>query len=178
ITQAALLVTTLGLAWVAASPEHVGTIWMAVFLVAFASASQDIAVDAYAVEVLRPEEQGLAAGARAASSRFALTLSGRLSITAATWPSWPFLFAAQPSVYPRAMVPMWLSPEPESPPAPPRTLRAAVWEPFVAFLRQNRAIEITSFLVLYKFGDNLATALVSPFLLEMGYSKMDVGLIF
>src|SRR5262249_29179234 len=84
----------------------------------------------------------------------------------------------QAFVYPAAMVLMWFSPEPESPPAPPRTLRAAVWEPFVAFLRQYRAIEITSFLVLYKFGDNLATALVSPFLLEMGYSKMDVGLIF
>jgi PAT family beta-lactamase induction signal transducer AmpG len=178
ISQAALMVTTLGLAWVAASPDQVGTIWIAVFLIAFASASQDIAVDAYAVEVLRPEEQGLAAGARAASSRFALTLSGRLSITAATWLSWPFLFAAQTVVYPAAAVLMFFSPEPESVPAPPRTLREAVWDPFVAFLRQHRALEITSFLVLYKFGDNLATALVSPFLLEMGYSKMDVGLIF
>src|SRR5436190_22499399 len=50
IAQAALMVATLGLAWVAARPEQVGTIWVAVFLIAFASASQDLAVDAYAVE--------------------------------------------------------------------------------------------------------------------------------
>jgi PAT family beta-lactamase induction signal transducer AmpG len=178
ISQAALLVATLGLAWVAASPGQVGTIWIAVFLIAFASASQDIAVDAYAVEVLRPEEQGVAAGARAAVSRFALTLSGRICITAATWLSWPFLFAAQALVYPASAALMVFSPEPESPPEPPRSLREAVWEPFVGFLRQHRALEITTFLVLYKFGDNLASALVSPFLLESGYSKMDVGIIF
>jgi PAT family beta-lactamase induction signal transducer AmpG len=178
IAQAALLVATLGLAWVAARPEQIGTIWIAVFLIAFASASQDIAVDAYAVEVLHREEQGLAAGARAAVSRFALTLSGRICITAATWLSWPFLFAAQAFVYPAAAALMVFSPEPESPPEPPRSLREAVWEPFVGFLRQHRALEITTFLVLYKFGDNLASALVSPFLLESGYSKMDVGIIF
>jgi len=178
VAQGALMVAMLGLAWVAASPDQVMPIWIAVFLIAFASASQDIAVDAYAVEVLRPEEQGVAAGARAAASRFALTLSGRIAITAATWLSWPFLFAAQAVAYPAAAALMVFSPEPESVPAPPRSLREAVWEPFVGFLRQHRALEITSFLVLYKFGDNLASALVSPFLIETGYDKMDVGIIF
>jgi PAT family beta-lactamase induction signal transducer AmpG len=178
VAQAALLVATLGLAWVAARPEQIGAIWLAVFLIAFASASQDIAIDAYAVEVLHREEQGIAAGARAAVARFALTLSGRICITAATWLSWPVLFALQALVYPASAALMVFSPEPESPPEPPRSLREAVWEPFVGFLRQNRALEITSFLVLYKFGDNLASALVSPFLIETGYSKMDVGIIF
>jgi PAT family beta-lactamase induction signal transducer AmpG len=178
VAQAALLLATLGLAWVAAGPQHIGSIWIAVFLIAFASASQDIAVDAYAVEVLRPEEQGVAAGARAAVARFALTLSGRIAITAATWLSWPILFAAQAVAYPAAAALMVFSPEPESVPAPPRSLREAVWEPFVGFLRQHRALEITSFLVLYKFGDNLASALVSPFLIETGYDKLDVGIIF
>lgn len=178
IGQAGLFVTTLWLALVAAQPGRPWVIFAAVFAVAFASASQDIAIDAYAVEVLRPEEQGVAAGARSAVARLALTLSGRMAITAASWVSWPLLFAAQAFFYVPAAALMVFSPEPEAAPSPPRSLREAVWEPFVGFLRQHRALEITTFLVLYKFGDNLASALVSPFLLDTGFDKWDVGIIF
>ncbi len=178
LAQGALLLTTLGLAIAAGNPRQVWVIGVAALLIAFASASQDIAIDAYAVEVLRPEEQGVAAGARNAVSRFALTLSGRIAITLATWVSWPVLFAAQAFLYLPAGVLTLFSPEPEVVPAPPKSLREAVWEPFVGFLRQHRALEIAAFLVFYKFGDNLASALVSPFLLEIGYDKWDVGIIF
>jgi PAT family beta-lactamase induction signal transducer AmpG len=178
VAQAALLLATLGLAIVAMRPHQVWPIGLAVLLIAFASASQDIAIDAYAVEVLRPEEQGVAAGARGAVARFALTLSGRISITLTQWFSWPALFAVQSLFYPGAAALMFFSPEPEAVPPPPRSLRDAVWEPFVGFLRQHRALEIATFLVLYKFGDNLASALVSPFLIETGYNKFDVGIIF
>lgn len=178
LAQGALLIGLLALALAAGNPHRIGAIWACVFLIAFASATQDIAVDAYAVEVLRPEEQGIAAGARSAVSRLAMTLSGRMAITAATWVSWPILFAAQSVFYLPAAVLMVFSPEPEAVPAPPRTLREAIWEPFVGFLRQHRALEIATFLVLYKFGDNLASALVSPFLLDMGFDKWDVGIVF
>ncbi len=77
-----------------------------------------------------------------------------------------------------AAVLMYFSPEPDQPPAPPHTLREAVWEPFVGFLRQHRALEIIAFLVLYKFGDNLASALVSPFLIGIGFDQFDVGVAF
>ena len=175
LSQIALFVTTMGLAGAAAQPQHVWIVAAATCLVAFAAASQDIAIDAYAVEVLRPEEQGPAAGARTAISRLAFFLSGRVVITAAKYLSWPALFAFQALAYlPSALVTA-LSPEPEERPAPPRTLKDAVWDPFVAFLRQHRAVEIALFLVLYKFGDNLASSLVSPFLIQAGYDKVDVG---
>ena len=175
VAQAALLVSTIALAVVAAAPQRVWLIAAVSFFIAFASASQDIAVDAYAVEVLRPEEQGIASGSRSAMGRLAMLLSGRVTITAATWLSWPALFAIQSLIYLPATALMVFSPEPETVPTPPRTLREAVWEPFVGFLRQQRAIEIIAFLVLYKFGDNLALALISPFLLQVGFGKWDVG---
>lgn len=178
VAQCGLFLATLWLALIAAHPARPWVIFAAVFAVAFTSASQDIAIDAYAVEVLHPEEQGIAAGARSAVSRTALTLSGRLAITAAKWAAWPALFAAQAFLYVPAAILMLFSPEPETVPSPPRSLREAVWEPFVGFLRQHRAVEIATFLVLYKFGDNLASALVSPFLLEMGFDKVDVGIVF
>jgi PAT family beta-lactamase induction signal transducer AmpG len=59
---------------------------------------------------------------------------------------------------------------------PPRSLRAAVWEPFVGFLAVDRALELLAFVVLYKLADNLALALIRPFLVEMGYNDFDVGI--
>lgn len=178
IAQVALFASTLGLALLASQPGRVWAIGTAALVIAFAAASQDIAIDAYAVEVLRPEEQGVASGARSAVSRFAMTLSGRIAIAASTWLSWPALFAIQSLVYFPAAALTALSPEPEVVPSPPKSLREAVWDPFVGFLRQHRALEITAFLVLYKFGDNLASSLVSPFLLQTGYDKVDVGFWF
>jgi PAT family beta-lactamase induction signal transducer AmpG len=176
VAQVALLATTLALAFLARDPPQIWLIGLATLLVAFAAASQDIAIDAYAVEVLHEDEQGVAAGARTAVGRLALFLSGRVVITAAKWISWPALFAGQALVYLPAMVLMYFSPESEEPPQPPRSLRSAVWDPFVSFLRQKRAVEIAVFLTLYKFGDNLASSLVSPFLIQTGFDLTDVGI--
>ena len=60
-------------------------------------------------------------------------------------------------------------------PQPPRTLREAVWGPFVGFLGQHRALEILAFVVLYKLSDNLTQALTRPFLVQMGFGDFDVG---
>jgi PAT family beta-lactamase induction signal transducer AmpG len=141
----------------------------------FASATQDIAVDAYAVEVLHPEERGLAVGARNALARAGMFM-GRLLNTAGPKLGWAPSFAAVAAVFvPLAMVTL-KAPEPDAPPPPPRTLREAVWEPFVGFFRHARALEIAAFLFLYKFADNLAGALVSPFLGQLGYDPYDIGL--
>jgi MFS transporter, PAT family, beta-lactamase induction signal transducer AmpG len=176
LAQAALLVATLALAFLADEPERVWLIGFVTLLIAFASASQDIAIDAYAVEVLHEDEQGVAAGARSALGRLALFLSGRVVITAAKWISWASLFALQGLIYLPAMVLMYFSPEPADLPRPPMTLRSAAWDPFVSFLRQKRAVEIAIFLTLYKFGDNLASSLVSPFLIQTGFDLTDVGI--
>ncbi len=86
IAQLALLVFTLALAGVGHHPETPWVVGAVALAIAFASATQDIAVDAYAVEVLRPDEQGVAVGARIALYRAALFVSGGLSITlAARW---------------------------------------------------------------------------------------------
>src|SRR3990172_5874522 len=70
--QVALCGLTLGLAGLAGHPDAVWLIGALTLAIAFASASQDIAIDAYAVEVLRPDEQGVAVGARVAGYRAAM----------------------------------------------------------------------------------------------------------
>jgi PAT family beta-lactamase induction signal transducer AmpG len=175
IAQVALFVLTLALAGVAGHPDAPWVVGSLALALAFASASQDIAIDAYAVEVLRPEEQGSAVGARIAVYRAAMFVSGGLAITLAARWSWRLVIAGLSVFYLVSLVITALAPEPERAPAPPADLRRAVWEPFLGLLARHRALEILAFVVFYKLSDQLAQALVRPFLIDMGYSAFDRG---
>ncbi len=188
VGQSGLLLTTLTLAWAASRSmeetwalgsvrlEWVWVIGALTLAIAFASTVQDIAIDAYAVEVLKPEEHGIAVGARTALYRGGMMLAGAASITIAAAVSWPLTLAGLAALYLLAMLVTALSPEPETTAASPRSLREAVWEPLVGLLAQHRAIEIAGFLFLFKFGDNVAQALLRPFLVQTGYDDFDVGI--
>jgi PAT family beta-lactamase induction signal transducer AmpG len=175
-TQVALLALTFWLARLAHHPDAVWIIGTLSLAIAFASASQDIAIDAYAVEILRPEEQGVAVGARTALYRAAMFTAGGLAITLAGLWSWPIVFAVLATFYAPMLIVTVTAPKPDEAAAPaPRSLREAVWDPFVGFLGTRRAWEILAFVVLYKLADNLAGALVRPFLVQVGFDNIDVG---
>jgi MFS transporter, PAT family, beta-lactamase induction signal transducer AmpG len=169
-------VFTLWLGGIADHPDAIWVIGALTLAIALASATQDIAVDAYTVEVLRPEEQGVAVGARTALYRSAMFVAGGLAITLAGLWSWPVVFSVIALLYVPVLVITLLAPRPENDRLhAPLTLRAAVWEPFVGFLAKARALELLAFVVLYKLADNLAGALLRPFLVQMGYDHVDVG---
>ena len=175
--QLALLIFTFILAGVAQRPEAIWIIGCVTLAIAFASASQDIAIDAYAVEVLRKEEQGVAGGARIAIYRAAMFVAGGLVITLAGLWSWQGMFALLALLYLPFMLVAWFAPRTETDQhSAPTSLRDAVWEPFVGFLSKRRALEILAFVVLYKLADNLAGALVRPFLVQVGFNDFDVGI--
>jgi len=174
-SQVALVALGLWLAGVSDHPEAVWVIGAVALATAFASATQDIAIDAYAVEVLRKEEHGAASGGRTAFYRAAMLISGGVSITLAAETSWAFVNLLLALAYLPMMVVTWLAPEPEAVPEAPKTLRDAVWGPFVGFLAQHRSLEILAFVVLYKLSDNLTQALTRPFLVQVGFNDFDVG---
>ena len=175
VAQVALFAATLGLAGVSRHPEAVWVIGSFAFAIALASATQDIALDGYAVEVLRREEHGIASGARTAVYRAGMLVAGGVSITLAASTSWAFVLVLLALLYVPMMLVAAAAPEPEALPTPPRTLREAVWGPFLGFLGQHRAIEILAFVVLYKLSDNLTQALTRPFLVQAGFNDFDVG---
>ena len=191
IAQLALLGLGLWLAAVSDPPVAVGMIGALTLATGLAAATQDIAIDAYAVEVLRREEQGAAVGARTAMYRAAMFLSGGLAITLASefdlslfghhlahWSgSWKTVNYVMAACWIPLLVVTWKSPEPDVVPDPPKTLRQAVWEPFLGFLAQQRALEILAFVVLYKLSDNLTQALTRPFLVQVGFDATDVGVV-
>jgi PAT family beta-lactamase induction signal transducer AmpG len=175
ISQVVLFALGLGLAGVADHPEAVWVIGAFALAIAFASASQDIAYDAYAVEVLRREEYGLATGARVAFYRAAMLVSGGVAITLAAELTWAGVNLLLSLLYLPFMVVTWLAPEPRSLPEAPRSLKDAVFGPFVGLLARHRAVEILAFVVLYKLSDNLTQALTRPFLVQTGFNDFDVG---
>ena len=177
LCQVALFALGLGLAGVSDRPEAVWVIGAFALAIALASATQDIAIDAYTVEVLRREEHGFASGARSAFYRAAMLVSGGAAITLAAETSWTLVNALLAVAYLPMMLVTWLAPEPEAAPSPPKTARAAVFGPIIGLLGRHRALEILSFVVLYKVSDNLTQALTRPFLYQVGFDDYDVGII-
>ena len=175
VAQIALGLGTLALAGVGSQPDAA---WVALALtlgIAFAAASQDIVIDAYAIDVLRPEEQAVAVGSRVALYRAAMWVTGSLSITLAASMSWKFACILLALLYIPMIVVTWRAPEPVQKFAPPKTMREAIWLPFIGFLSRHRALEILLFVLLFKFGDNFAQALLRPFLNDMGYDAVARG---
>jgi PAT family beta-lactamase induction signal transducer AmpG len=176
VTQMALLALGLMLAGLGGRPDAIWVVGALALATAVASASQDIAIDAYAVEVLTDEEQGMAVGARVAVYRAALVVTGGAAITAASWFGWPAVNAGLALLYLPMLVLTRRAPDPRTAPPPPASLRDAVWQPLVDVLARHRALEILAFVVLYKLADQLAQALTRPFLIDMGYSAAHRGI--
>jgi len=175
VTQIALFVVSLMLAGVGQRPDAIWVVGALAMAIALASATQDVAIDAYAVEVLHKDEQGAASGARVAIYRAAMFASSGLAISMAARVGWPMVNAVLACVYLPMLIITWKSPEPEVQPPTPLTLRDAVWQPFLSFLTRPRAIEILAFVVLYKIADQLTQALTRPFLIDMGYNADQRG---
>jgi PAT family beta-lactamase induction signal transducer AmpG len=75
------------------------------------------------------------------------------------------------------LVVLWKAPDPQDAAVAPKTLKEAVWYPFLGFLSRHRALEILAFVLLYKLADNLVQALQRPFLIDKGYNDFDRGFV-
>jgi PAT family beta-lactamase induction signal transducer AmpG len=177
IAQGALLLGILGLAGLGDRPETPWVIGALALAIAFASATQDIAVDAYAVDVLQPDEQAAAVGARTALYRLGMQLAGSVSITLAGHWGWPAVNLFLACLYLPTLIVTFKAPDPENVAIAPKTLKEAVWYPFLGFLSRHRALEILAFVLLFKLADNLVQALQRPFLGDKGYSDFDRGVV-
>ncbi|HZI93744.1 MAG TPA: MFS transporter [Patescibacteria group bacterium] len=173
LAQVALFLFTLGLAGLGNHPDTPWILGALAFAISLAGATQDIAYDAYTVDVLKPEEQGIAVGARNAFYWIAFRGLGSLSIAAAAMYSWPLVNVFLALTFIPMIFITWRAPEPADVASPPRTMREAVWQPFIGFLGRHRALEILAFVFFYKLADNLAVALIRPFLIDKGYGDFD-----
>lgn len=156
------------------------TIAALAFAVALFSATQDIVIDAYRREILADGELGLGNSIHVNAYRIAGLVPGSLSLVLADLMPWSSVFFITALFMLPGIAMTCVVAEPVTGAAVPRTLRAAVVEPFREFVGRDgwRAALLTlAFMVLYKLGDSMATALATPFYLDMGFTKTEIGLI-
>jgi MFS transporter, PAT family, beta-lactamase induction signal transducer AmpG len=152
------------------------TLGLIAFMISFFSATQDIAVDAYGVEIMKREEYGVGNGMRIASYRIAMLLSGGAAIAAAAWLPWSTVITVIGLLFILCTVATLAAPEPTEAIRPPGRLRDAVVEPFLTFFRMPRSYEIALFIFLFKVGDSVAGHMLSPFLVDQGYHLAEIGI--
>jgi MFS transporter, PAT family, beta-lactamase induction signal transducer AmpG len=158
-------------------------IWSVVALstiVAFFSASQDIVLDAYRREILPDPELGLGTSIHVNAYRVSQLIPGALALVLADRLPWSAVYTVTALfMLPGIGLTLAVS-EPALVRGRPRTLREAVVEPFHEFLGRNGwrdALTVLLFIFLYKLGDSMATALATPFYLDLGFRLTDIGLI-
>ena len=149
-------------------------------LVAFLSASQDIVIDAYRRELLSDAEQGSGTALFVNAYKLSTLVPGSLSLILSDFLSWQTVFGITALFMLPGVFTTLLIREPEIYGEPPRTLREAVVEPFREFIHRSgwsHALLILAFIFLYKLGDSMATALATPFYMELGYTRTQIGLV-
>lgn len=180
VTQIGLLATLMAYAFL--NPhQHMAIIMGLSVVVAFFSASQDIVLDAFRREILPDSELGLGNAIHVNAYRIAALIPGSLSLILADMMPWHNVFIITALfMIPGLLMTLFLAREPELPPSAPRTFKQTVVEPFSEFFTRKgvqQALLVLAFIFLYKLGDSMATALATPFYLDMGYSKTDIGII-
>lgn len=180
VTQIGLLLTLLIYAFLNPA-QHLYVIMGLSLVVAFFSASQDIVLDAFRREILSDEELGLGNSIHVNAYRIAALVPGSLSLILADLMPWHNVFIITALfMLPGLLMTLFLAKEPDIPPSVSRTFAQTVSDPFSEFFSRKgikQAILVLLFIFLYKLGDSMATSLATPFYLDMGFSKTDIGLI-
>ncbi|QOZ82615.1 MULTISPECIES: AmpG family muropeptide MFS transporter [Chromobacterium] len=179
LTQLALIATMAGFGLFNPG-QHIWSIAALAVGVAFFSASQDIVLDAYRREILSDNELGLGNTVHINAYRLAGLVPGSLSLILADYIPWDRVFLITALfMIPGVLMTLKVS-EPKLAGQAPKTLREAVVEPFHEFITRQGwqgAAWILGFIFLYKLGDSMATSLATPFYLDMGYAKSQIGLV-
>ncbi len=154
-------------------------IWL-VFATSLFSATQDIVLDAYRREMLADDELGTGNSIFVNAYRLSSLIPGSLALILSDVLPWSIVYWTVGAFMSVGIVTTLLVPETADERIAPRTLREAVVDPFVEFFSRGgwrAAIAIIAFMLLYKLGDSMATALSTPFYLDLGFSRTEVGTV-
>jgi PAT family beta-lactamase induction signal transducer AmpG len=149
-------------------------------IVAILSATQDIAGDAYRTDVLEPEELGAGASIWVLGYRIALLVTSALALILADFLPWSVVYGLMAALMSVGLITTLWAPEPRSQNHPPESFLKAVYLPFQEFfsrLGTRSALIILLFILLYRLADALVGNMATPFLLDIGFSKTEIGAI-
>jgi len=176
IIQIALIMAIAGLGLT--DPES--NPWMVAFVafvVTFFSASQDIVVDAYRREDLPDEELGLGSSLYVNGYRVGMLLASGGGLIMADHLSYAIVYLIMAGCMLPGVMTTLLAREPETAAGTPKSLREAVLDPLVEYFSREGAVWILAFILFYKIGDTMASAMTIPFYLDIGFSKTEIGAV-
>jgi PAT family beta-lactamase induction signal transducer AmpG len=176
VAQVALMFSISGLGFTdpGKSPWMVAFI---AFLVTFFSASQDIVVDAYRREDLPDEELGLGASLYVNGYRVGMLLASGGGLIMADHMPFSMVYLVMAVCMLPGVLTTLLAPEPDIHDSAPKTIKEAVVLPLIEYFNRKGALWILAFILLYKIGDTMASAITIPFYLDIGFSKTQIGTV-
>jgi PAT family beta-lactamase induction signal transducer AmpG len=176
LTQTLLALVLAGLAQL--DPHH-NLLMIAGFalMIAFLSATQDIAFDALRTDILKAEERGLGAALSVTGYRLAMLVGGAGALILGDHWGWSNTFLLMAGIMATSLIVTLATPEQPTDYAP-RTLSEAVFGPLRAFFSRPEAWGLIVLVVLYKLGDAFAGSLTTAFLIRgAGFTPTDVGVV-
>lgn len=179
ITQVGLLIS-IGMLGMFDPGQSLGMIVGVVFAVSLFSASQDIVIDAYRRELLSDDELGTGNSFFINAYRLSSLVPGSLALILSDHLPWSSVFWITAAFMAVGMATSLVIREVSDDALAPHTLREAVIEPFREFFARDgvaAAVAVLAFMFLYKLGDNMATALATPFYLDMGFTRTEIGAV-
>jgi MFS transporter, PAT family, beta-lactamase induction signal transducer AmpG len=179
ISQIALTLAIAAMSW-QQPQQSLKLLAINAMIIAFFSATQDIACDAYRTDVLEEREMGAGAAIFVLGYRIALLVTGSLALILADRYSWQLVYLCLAGVMAISVTFSLWAPEPKLEENPPQDLAEAIWLPFQEFFQRSgvmRGVLIIGFIIFYKLGDTLLGNMVNPFLIQTGFSATDIGTI-
>lgn len=149
-----------------------------VFIISLFSASQDIVIDAYRRELLADDELGTGTSLFVNAYRLSSLVPGSLALILSDHLPWSVVYWVTAAFMGVGIATTLLIREVSDDALAPRSLREAIIDPFTEFFSRGgikAGLAILAFMFLYKLGDNMATALATPFYLDMGFSRTEIG---
>lgn len=177
VMQLALAAALAALSLAQPTPDHLLWISVASLIVAFFSASQDIVIDAYRRESLADDELGLGSALYVNGYRVGMLLAGGGGLIIADHTSFAFMYQLMAACMAACVIVTVCAPEPPLARGSPTTLFEAFVLPLRDYIEREGAWLALAFILLYKIGDTMASAMTTPFYLELGYSKTEIGAV-
>jgi PAT family beta-lactamase induction signal transducer AmpG len=174
VIQPALMAALFGLGSSDPVGDLVATACWAV-AVGFLSASQDIVIDAYRIELLAPAEQGAGAAVTQIGYRLGVIAAGAGALYLAAWLGWQASYAVMAALLPIGGIAAFFHPEPAPVARPAGTwFETGVLAPFTDFVtRHENWLVLLLFVPLYRFGDAVAGEMAPSFYIALGFSKIE-----
>jgi PAT family beta-lactamase induction signal transducer AmpG len=158
---------------------HLGLLAALAVAVAFLSASQDIVIDAFRIELLPPDSQGAGAAAVVAGYRVAMLVAGAGALEIAGNAGWFWAYGTMAILLLVGLGTFLVMKEPAPAPRHDISWRAefeeAVIAPFRDFMRRPYWLAILIFIPLYKLGEAMAGGMAKPFYISLGFTLGEIA---